>query len=96
MAIQIFATGVTITTLVTSAGALIPFSSAGSVPRYIRISGTAGAHVRIGTGVQTAVTTDMLVMPSDAVIIATNGCTHIAAIQQATAGIVQVSPVEDI
>jgi hypothetical protein len=30
------------------------------------------------------------------VILSTNNCTHIAAIQQAAAGVVQVSPVEDI
>ena len=96
MALQIFATGVNITTSGTSAGATIPLSSAGTVPRYVRISATVSACVRIGTGAQTAVATDLLVQPSDAVILATNGCTHIAAIQQAAAGVVQVSPVEDI
>ena len=96
MALQIFATGVNITTSGTSAGATIPLSSAGKVPRYVRISATVSACVRIGTGAQTAVATDMLVQPSEAVILATNGCTHIAAIQQAAAGVVQVSPVEDI
>jgi len=96
MALQIFATGVNITTSGTSAGATIPLSSAGTVPRYVRISATVSACVRIGTGAQTAVATDLLVQPSEAVILATNGCTHIAAIQQAAAGVVQVSPVEDI
>lgn len=96
MALQIFATGVNITTSGTSAGAIIPLSSAGTVPRYVRISATVSACVRIGTGAQTAVATDLLVQPSEAVILATNGCTHIAAIQQAAAGVVQVSPVEDI
>lgn len=96
MALQIFATGVNITTSGTSAGATIPLSSAGVVPRYIRVSATVSACVRIGTGVQTAVATDLLVQPSEAVILSTNGCTHIAAIQQAAAGVVQVSPVEDI
>ena len=96
MALQIFATGVNITTSGTSSGATIPLSSAGTVPRYVRISATVSACVRIGTGAQTAVATDLLVQPSEAVILATNGCTHIAAIQQAAAGVVQVSPVEDI
>jgi SH3-like domain-containing protein len=96
MALQIFATGATVTTSAVSAGATIPLSSAGSVPRFVRISCSASAHVRIGTGAQTAVNTDLLVVPSDAVIIATGGCTHFAAIQQAAAGVVQVSPVEDI
>ena len=96
MALQIFATGVNITTGAASAGATIPLASNGAVPRYIRVSATVSACVRIGTGAQTAVATDLLVQPSEAVILATNGCTHIAAIQQAAAGVVQVSPVEDI
>ena len=96
MAIQIFATGVSITTGVASAGATIPLDSAGRVPRYIRISVTANAHVRIGGGVQTAVATDLLVCVSDSIIISVNGSTHIAALQQMVAGVVQVSPVEDI
>ena len=96
MALQIIATGISITTSAVSAGATIPLSTSGAVPRFIRISASAAAFVRIGTGAQTAVLTDMLVVPGDALVIATLGCNNIAAIQQAAAGIVQVSPVEDI
>lgn len=96
MSLQIFATGVNITTGAASAGATLPLTSSGTVPRFIRIAATVAACVRIGTGTQTAVATDMLVMPGDAVIVSTNGCTHIAAIQQSAAGVVQVSPVEDV
>lgn len=96
MALQIFATGVNITTGAASAGATIPMSSAGVVPRYIRVTASVAACVRIGTGAQTAVATDMVVQPGEAVFLSVNGCTHIAAIQQAAAGTVQVSPVEDI
>lgn len=96
MALQIFATGVNITTGAASAGATIPMSSAGVVPRYIRVAASVAACVRIGTGAQTAVATDMVVQPGEAVVLSVNGCTHIAAIQQAAAGTVQVSPVEDI
>lgn len=96
MALQIFATGVNITTGAASAGATIPLASNGAVPRYIRVSATVSACVRIGTGAQTAVATDLLVQPAEAVILSTNGCTHIAAIQLAAAGTVNVAPVEDI
>lgn len=96
MALQIFTTGASITTSAASAGATIPLDSNGKVPRYIRISATVSACVRIGTGAQTAVATDLLVQPSEAVILATLGSTHIAAIQLSAAGVVQVSPVEDI
>lgn len=96
MALQIFATGINITTGAASAGATLPVNTAGAVPRYIRITASVAACVRIGTGAQTAVATDAVVQPGQSLIIATMGCTHIAAIQQAAAGVVQVSPVEDI
>jgi hypothetical protein len=95
--LQIFATGISITTGAASVGATIPLNSAGAVPRLIRITAsTDDSCFRIGTGAQTAVTTDAVVQPGAPVIVATMGCTHIAAIQQTAAGIVQVSPVEDI
>ena len=96
MALQIFATGVNITTGAASAGATLPVNSAGAVPRFIRITASVAACVRIGTGSQTAVVTDAVVQPGQSLVIATMGCTHVAAIQQASAGTVQVSPVEDI
>jgi len=96
MSLQIFATGINITTGAASAGATIPLNTSGVVPKFIRITASVSACVRIGTGAQTAVATDAVVQPGEALIIATLGCTHVAAIQQAAAGVVQVSPVEDM
>jgi len=94
--LTILTTGVNITTGAASAGAAIPVNGAGAVTRYIRITASVAACVRIGTGAQTAVATDAVVQPGAPLIIATLGCTHVAAIQQAAAGVVQVSPCEDI
>ena len=96
MAIQIVKTGVNIATSATSAGATLPTNSSGAVAQYVRIVSTAAAYVRMGTGAQTAVNTDMLINPGVGEIFATNGNTHIAALQVAAAGIVQVSPVEGV
>ena len=96
MGLQIIAPGTSVATSGTSAGATIPLSSAGSVPRYVRIVTTQYAYVRIGTGAQTAVAGDMMVGPSDGVIVATLGCTNFAALQVTTAGVLQISPVEDL
>lgn len=96
MALQIFATGINITTGAASAGATIPLNTSGVVPKFIRIVASVSACIRIGTGAQTAVATDAVVQPGESLTIATMGCTHIAAIQQAAAGVLQVSPVEDI
>ena len=96
MSLQINATGINITTSGVSAGAALPVDSGGANPRYIRIAVTAATYVRVGTGAQTAVSTDMLVNPNDAVIVPTLGRTHIAGIQVTAGGVLQVSPAEDV
>lgn len=94
-AITVTATGVVITTSGASASATLPLDSAGTVPKYVRVTATAAATVRLGTGTPTAVTTDLLVQPGDAVILATSKYTAIAALQVTAAGVVQVSPMEN-
>lgn len=93
--ITVTVTGIAIATSGTSASATIPNDSAGNLPRYIRVAATVAACVRIGKTTATAVTTDLQVQPGDAVILSTNGCDKIAAIQVAAAGVVQVSPLEN-
>ena len=96
-AVTIIATGVSIATSGTSASATIPSAQSGEYPRYIRIAATTPACVRIGTTAATAVTTDMQVQPGDAVILhVPSGYTKIAAIQVSSAGVVQVSPLENM
>lgn len=80
-----------------SAGTTLPVDSAGNIPRYIRVAATAPACFRLGWGsLPTAVATDLQVQPGDAVIISTNGASHFAVIQVSAAGIVQVSPLENV
>jgi aspartate/methionine/tyrosine aminotransferase len=89
-------TGVSITTGAASSGGALPVASSGEIPRYVRVAASVAACVRIGVGAQTAVATDLLVQPGDAVILAVpRGCTHVAAIQLAAAGVVIVTPLED-
>jgi hypothetical protein len=97
--ITVTQTGITIATSGTSAptnGATIPLDSAGNNPRYIRVCATVAACIRLGTGNITAITTDLQIQPGDAVVLSTNGATKIAAIQVAAAGVVQVSPLENM
>lgn len=95
--LQVFATGITITTSGTSADGTVPTDSSGTLPRYVRIASTAAAHVRIGSGAQTAVTTDMLVQPGDSVILQCPSTTpHVAAIQDSAAGKVTVTPIDNL
>ena len=87
-------TGANIATSGTSASATIPVNSAGT-KRFIRISATAAAYVRVGNGAQTAVSTDMLVQPGDSVILDVTGSIDtIAALQVSAPGVVVATPVE--
>lgn len=96
-ALQVSATGVSITTSGVSANAAVPNDSSGTKPRYVRIAATVAAYVRIGSGAQTAVTTDMLVQPGDAVIVNVPAASpNVAAIQVAAAGVVNVTPIENL
>jgi len=95
-AIVVVATGVNLATSGTSANASIPNASSGELPRYIRITASTGAYVRIGNGTPVAVNTDLMVQPGDAVIIAVCNYTKIAALQVTAPGVVQVSPLENM
>ena len=80
-----------------SAGAALPVMSSGEIPRYIIVSATVAAHFRIGVGAQTAVNTDLMIQPGDArTVHVPSGVTHYACIQAVAAGVVQVSPLENM
>ena len=94
--VTVIGTGVNIATSGTSASATIPNDQAGNFPRYVRVAATSACYVRIDKTSATAVTTDMLVQPADAVILhVPSGYTKIAGIQVAAAGVLQVSPLEN-
>ena len=95
--VTVTATGKSQASGAASAGQALPVMSSGESPRYIRVAATAPACFRLGIGgVPTAVATDLQVQPGDAVILSVNGATHFACIQVASAGVVQVSPLENM
>ena len=96
--ITVTTTGVTLASGAASTSTTLPNMSSGEKPRFIRVAATAAACVRIGAGAQTAATTDLQVQPGDAVILQVpTGVTTVACIAAtATAGIVQVSPCENM
>lgn len=93
----ILKTGVNIATSAASANSALPTAQSGEIPRYIRIAASVAAHVRLGTGVgTTALVTDMMVQPGDAVtVVVPRGLTYVAAIQDTAAGTVNIVPLED-
>lgn len=88
-------TGVTVASGAASANVAMPTLPGGVSPKWVRIAASQAAYVKLGgTGVA-AVAGDMIVQPGDAVILRAMGMTFIAALQQTTAGVVQISPLDD-
>lgn len=94
-AISVVRTGSIIAFTGTSASIAIPVDSSGTIPKYIRVAANAACYVKIGPTAPTAVAGDALVQPADALVLKTHGMGFIAAIQVATGGTVQISPLED-
>lgn len=94
-AMRITATGFNASTGAASASQTIPNTAAGTAPRYIRVAGINECYVKVGASTVAATTGDVLIQPADAVILNVQGCTHIAYIQGASAGRVNVVPLED-
>lgn len=94
--ITVTTAGASITTSGTSASAAIPVASDGNRPRYIRVAAINACYVKLGVSGVTATNTDILVQPADAVLLQVPmGITHIAAIQDASAGKVNIVPLEN-
>lgn len=89
-------TGVTVASGAASARVAIPTFAGGVYPKYVRIAASAAAYVKIGDANVTAAVGDFVVQPGDALIVRAHGHTYVAAIQQAAAGTVQISPLDDI
>jgi len=92
--ITVVRTGGTIATSGTSARIALPVDASGVVPKYVRLSATAACYVKLGDSGVTAAAGDLLIQPADALVVRAIGMTHVAAIQVAAAGVMQVSPIE--
>ncbi len=80
----------------TSAAISIPVCSSGEVPRFIRVSSTVSACIRLGGASVVATTGDMMVQPGDAQLLhVPSNITKFAVIAVGAAGSVQVSPLEN-
>lgn len=93
---HIQAVGVTITTSGTSARGAITNNGSGEKPRYVRVQSSAFAYIKFGDSSVTATTNDALLSPNEPEVFVVSGNTHIAAIQQASAGVVNVTPLENL
>lgn len=93
---HIQAAGTSIATSGTSANAAIPNTASGTRPNYVRVQVTAFAYIKFGASGVTATTNDILMSPNEPEVFTVSGNTYIAAIQQAAAGSVNVTPLENV
>lgn len=95
--LTVTAVGASFSTSGTSASVAIPNASDGNKPRFIRVAARNECYVKLGTSGVAATANDILVQPADSVILSVPlGITHIAGIQGAAAGLVNVVPLENI
>lgn len=92
--IKILTHGATITTGAASARIAIPNDDSGVPARKVYVAATVAAYVLPGAVAVDAAAGDMLLVPGDHQVLDVAGCSHIAAIQVAAAGVVSVTPVE--
>lgn len=86
--------GVTVASGAASAQTAIPVNSAGVVAKYVRVAATVAAHIRFNKTTAVATANDLLLMPSDAVVLCVQNYDVFAVIQDTAAGTVNVVPVE--
>lgn len=88
-------TGVNLATGSASTNTAIPTNSSGKSPVFIRLSCTQACYVKLGPSGVTATAGDLLLYPAESIIVNTCGLGYIAGKQVATAGILQISPLEN-
>lgn len=93
---QIQAVGTSITTGAASANAAIPNNASGKAPNYVRVQASAFAFIKFGVSGVAATANDILISPNEPEVFIVSGNTFVAAIQQAVAGVVNVTPLENV
>jgi len=94
-ALQIFQDGASLTTGAASARVALPVNSAGIAARVVRVAALNACYCKFGDATVVATANNILVQPADAVLLTVpKGATHIAGIQDAAAGKLNIQPVE--
>lgn len=88
--------GVSAATGASSARSAIPTDGSGNRPNYVRIAARNECYVKIGDSTVAATANDILVQPSDSIILKVGKAdTHIAYIQGTAAGQVNIIPLDN-
>lgn len=93
--ITVTQTGATVTTGTASAQVAVPTDGEGNLPRYVRVAATGESYVKFGAN-PVAATGDLLVQPSDSVIVAVCGAAKMAYIQGTATAKVNIVPLANV
>jgi hypothetical protein len=88
------AAGTQVTSSGSSARVAIPAAADGNAARHVRIQALATAYVRPCNSSGAASVNDILVTPSDEVILNVQGFTHIAYLQETASAKINITPLE--
>lgn len=96
-ALAVQASGSNLATGAASANVAIPNNASGQKARFVRVYATADCYVRAGIAGVTAAAGDLYIGAGAAgrEILNCHGASHIAAIQVAAAGTLNIVPLED-
>lgn len=92
--LSVAATGVQVTTGVTSATTAIPANSVGDVPKHVRVQAIQNCYIRPGGASTVCTVNDLLLSPNEAVVLSVAGYTHIAHLQEANGARFNITPLE--
>jgi hypothetical protein len=91
----IVAASTQVTTGVSSVATAIPVDGSGATAKYVRVTAKGNAYIRPGlSGAVAAASSSILLIAAESIILNVYGMTHLAHIQETTASILQITPLE--
>ncbi len=92
--IPVFSAGTSLQSSGASVSAQIPADSAGMLPLFVRVTATAAGYFRLSQDGASASIGDLLIQPSDGLILKTCGLSQFSFVSQSGASTVTVTPID--
>ena len=92
--IPVFSAGTSLQSSGVSVSAQIPADSAGMLPLFVRVTATAAGYFRLSKDGESATVGDLLVQPSDGLILKTCGLSQFSFVSQSGTSTVTVTPID--
>ena len=92
--IPVFSAGTSLQSSGVSVSAQIPADSAGMLPLFVRVTATAAGYFRLSQDGASASIGDLLIQPSDGLILKTCGLSQFSFVSQSGASTVTVTPID--